>query len=226
MVKFTKEQIISSLAEIENTQTLEDAFEKTRILSLRIQGKKITKNSKTKDNSKPSGISGISKPKQTTPRLAAFANWGEDELKSRGDATRAICGYVSANSLQDTKNKRLINVDKVLAALLEIDEDTPQISYLEIQKYLKHLFYNPDTEKIYTLDEKMSKFLNMDIDSKYSWIEIEKAILDYLTENNLINDKKVLISPEIFQLLGKCVRENSYLMTVSLLKHFKKQLIV
>lgn len=202
---------------------MEEASENARILSLRVQGKKINK--PTKDGSKPPGISGISKPKRTTPRLAAFANWDENDLKSRGDATRAICGYVSENSLQDTKNKRLINVDKVLAALLEIEENT-QISYLEIQKYLKHLFYNPDSEKIYTLDEKLSNFLNLDQIQKYSWMEIEQHIMDYLNNHHLVDDKKCLISNEIFQVIGKCVKENSYLMTVSLLKHFKKQLIL
>jgi chromatin remodeling complex protein RSC6 len=59
---------------------------------------------------------------------------------ARTDVSKEINKYIRANKLQDPANGRFIHPDTKLAVLLKIKSGEEQLSYFNLQKYMKHHF--------------------------------------------------------------------------------------
>jgi len=70
--------------------------------------------------------------KALTPSAALAAVVGPKAL-ARTEAVKKIWGYIKANKLQDSKNKRMVNTDAKLKAVFG---GKGQVSMFEIAKYL------------------------------------------------------------------------------------------
>lgn len=88
------------------------------VLQKRVRPKRSAKGSQNKNQN-----SGLLKPVAISKEIADFAGWNPDELHSRVDVTKSICGYIKTKGLQKTSNKKNIIPDDVLKTLLQWDED-------------------------------------------------------------------------------------------------------
>jgi hypothetical protein len=95
------------------------------------------------DGTKP--LNGFSKPGAVSDDLRKFMGLAQDELVARVDVTKFITKYCKENNLHDEKDKRILRPDKKLHKLLKIDKET-NLTYFNLQKYLKFHFPNKDGE--------------------------------------------------------------------------------
>ena len=110
-------------------------IDRLRRIADRVEKKKASAKSSPK---------GFAKASKSTDELCVFLGVPSGSERSRTDVTREIHKYVQANNLSDPKNKRIIlaNKDAKLKALLgSVDAD--EISYFNLQKFLKHHFVKP-----------------------------------------------------------------------------------
>lgn len=98
---------------------------------------------KKKANAK-SQPSGFARPCLISDELCTFLDAPKGSEKSRTEVTREIHKYVKAKDLSDPTNKRIIlaHKDAKLKEILNSSDDT-EISYFNLQKYLKHHFIKP-----------------------------------------------------------------------------------
>lgn len=82
----------------------------------------------------PNMKSGFAKPLPVSGALAAFAGWAPGELRSRNDATRAICEYIRREGLAVAADRRRIVPDERLGALLGT---RAVVTYNDIQGMLR-----------------------------------------------------------------------------------------
>jgi upstream activation factor subunit UAF30 len=95
------------------------------------------------DGTKP--LNGFSKPGVVSDDLRKFMGLAQDELVARVDVTKFITKYCKENNLHDEKDKRILRPDKKLQKLLKLDKET-DLTYFNLQKYLKFHFPNKDGE--------------------------------------------------------------------------------
>lgn len=95
------------------------------------------------DGTKP--LNGFSKPGAVSDDLRKFMGLAQDELVARVDVTKFITKYCKENNLHDEKDKRILRPDKKLQKLLKLDKET-DLTYFNLQKYLKFHFPNKDGE--------------------------------------------------------------------------------
>jgi chromatin remodeling complex protein RSC6 len=89
-------------------------------------------------NSQPSGIT---KPVAISDELAKFLGVAPGTLVPRNEVTKGVSGFVKANGLSDPTNKQRFVLDdrepaKALRTLL--GNPTEEVTYFNLQKYLKH----------------------------------------------------------------------------------------
>ena len=87
--------------------------------------------------------SGVMKPVPISGEMSKFTGWGSDELKSRVDVTKYICGYIRDNNLQNPDDRRQIVPDKKLQALLKLDKKSLKeepLTYYSLQKKIQPHF--------------------------------------------------------------------------------------
>ena len=87
--------------------------------------------------------SGFMKPVGISGEMCKFTGWGTDELKSRVDVTKYICGYIRDNNLQNPDDRRQIVPDKKLQALLKLDKKSLKeepLTYYSLQKKIQPHF--------------------------------------------------------------------------------------
>ena len=87
--------------------------------------------------------SGFMKPVGISGEMCKFTGWGTDELKSRVDVTKYICGYIRDNDLQNPADRRQIVPDKKLTALLKLDKKSLKeepLTYYSLQKKIQPHF--------------------------------------------------------------------------------------
>lgn len=101
------------------------------ILQKRVKPRKSIKGSLLKNQN-----SGLLKPVGVSEVMAKFANWPLEELHSRVDVTKAICGYIKTNNLQKPSNKKTIIPDAILKELLQWDEDKEKIEIVVTDVHL------------------------------------------------------------------------------------------
>ena len=87
--------------------------------------------------------SGFMKPVPISGEMSKFTGWNSDELKSRVDVTKYICGYIRDNNLQNPDDRRQIVPDKKLQALLKLDKKSLKeepLTYYSLQKKIQPHF--------------------------------------------------------------------------------------
>ena len=84
--------------------------------------------------------SGFVKPTEVSTELCAFLGTDPAVLMSRTDVSRHINQYIRANRLQDVTNGRRILPDAALAKLLNMDVEKDELTYFNLQRYMKHHF--------------------------------------------------------------------------------------
>jgi len=85
------------------------------------------------------------KVRPLTAELCAFMGLPANSKKSQTDVTKFISGYVKAHSCFDPSFKRRILPDAKLAKLLRVT-DKDEVSYLNLQTYLKVHFIKTDVK--------------------------------------------------------------------------------
>lgn len=113
-------------------QTLNDL--KKTIVTVIEDVKKLQKEKKKTKNTNLK--SGFVKQVPVTPELANFVGIKANELISRVDVTKYITNYIQTNNLQVKDNKQHFTLDKKLANLFSMDENS-QVHYFKLQAHLK-----------------------------------------------------------------------------------------
>jgi chromatin remodeling complex protein RSC6 len=104
--------------------------------------KKITaRKVKRVGNRQPSGFV---RPTLISNELADFLNVEHGSMMARTTVSGMINAYIRANSLQDKDNGRIIVPDEKLKGLLCDVDMTENLSYFNLQKYMKRHFIKPD----------------------------------------------------------------------------------
>ena len=105
--------------------------------------KTLQKNSKKR---KPNGNrqpSGFVKPTLISKDLAKFLGKENGVEMARTEVSKEINQYIRTNSLQDKDNGRIILADAKLKKLLNLN-DTDELTYFNLQRYMKHHFIKTD----------------------------------------------------------------------------------
>ncbi len=102
---------------------------------------KSSRKKKASGNRQPSGFT---IPTLISDELARFLGKETGTKMARTEVSKALNVYIKANSLQAELNRRNINADAKLTALLNLKKGD-ELSYFNLQRYLKHHFIK--TEK-------------------------------------------------------------------------------
>jgi chromatin remodeling complex protein RSC6 len=86
------------------------------------------------------------KPRLLSDEMATFMGLPAKSLKSQTDVTKFVSQYVKANGCFDPAHKRRIVPDAKLAKLLRVSDDQ-EVTYLNLQKFLKAHFIKTDAPK-------------------------------------------------------------------------------
>lgn len=103
--------------------------------------KAAAKNSKSarkhNPNRKPSGFA---KPTRISDELAQFLGKTVGTEMARTDVSKEISNYIKTHNLNDAANKRIIHPDAKLSTLLKYKKGDKQLTYFNLQTFLKHHF--------------------------------------------------------------------------------------
>lgn len=103
--------------------------------------KAAAKNSKSarkhNPNRKPSGFA---KPTRISDELAQFLGKTVGTEMARTDVSKEISNYIKSHNLNDAANKRIIHPDAKLSTLLKYKKGDKQLTYFNLQTFLKHHF--------------------------------------------------------------------------------------
>ena len=94
---------------------------------------------KKKSGSGNKAPSGFAKPAPISKELCEFLGKEVGSELARTEVTKALNAYIKAHNLQDEKNKRSINPDAKLNALLKVGKGE-SVTYFNLQKYMKAHF--------------------------------------------------------------------------------------
>jgi chromatin remodeling complex protein RSC6 len=86
--------------------------------------------------------SGFNRPQRVSEALSKFLGLGAGEGISRGEVTKRINAYVSANNLKNPENKRVILLDEKLKSILDVPADK-SLGFTNLQTYLKPHYLGP-----------------------------------------------------------------------------------
>src|SRR6056300_309866 len=89
---------------------------------------------------------GFAKPTKISDELCTFLGVPKGTEKSRTEDTREINKYVKKHDLSNPKNKRIMLPDATLKKLLN-SKNTDEVTYFNLQKFLKHHFIKADAKK-------------------------------------------------------------------------------
>ena len=129
-----------------NIQALSESLNKMKT-EFRVLEKQVLREAKTMDkvnakrnkNKGSRAPSGFVKPAAISPELAKFLGVAADTKMARTDVTKMITSYVKEHKLQASDNGRRIMPDTKLKALLKVT-DKDEVTYFNLQKYMKHHF--------------------------------------------------------------------------------------
>jgi len=136
--------------QITNLQKVVKTVEKDVKKELKNIKKDNKKKEKTKTKRAPSGFA---KPTKVTKELCEFMNKPEGSEIARTEVTKALVNYIKENNLielgEDAKNK--IVPDQKLKNLLGLQaEQSNDLTYFNIQKYMNKHFYSKKEEILHT----------------------------------------------------------------------------
>lgn len=133
------QQLTSLLSSLKNdVKSLEKIVAKEQKLA-----QKSSKSSKkASGNRQPSGFV---KPTRISDELARFLGKSTGTEMARTEVSKEINRYIKANNLQLQTNRRIITPDTKLSALLKLKEGGEQLTYFNLQKYMKPHFIKAAT---------------------------------------------------------------------------------
>ena len=128
------QQLTSLLSSLKNdVKSLEKIVAKEQKLA-----QKSSKSAKkASGNRQPSGFV---KPTRISDELAIFLGKTTGTEMARTEVSKEINRYIKANNLQLETNRRIITPDNKLSTLLNLKEGDEQLSYFNLQKYMKPHF--------------------------------------------------------------------------------------
>jgi chromatin remodeling complex protein RSC6 len=106
--------------------------------------KVLQKNSKKRKANSNRQPSGFVKPTLISKDLAKFLGKDNGIEMARTEVSKEINQYIRANSLQDKDNGRIILADAKLKKLLNLKDTDEQLTYFNLQRYMKHHFIKTD----------------------------------------------------------------------------------
>jgi chromatin remodeling complex protein RSC6 len=112
--------------------------------------KEIKTHKKEADKKKPKGTrkpSGFAAASPISDQLATFLGKPSGTEMPRTEVTKHICDYIKQNSLQSQENSRIINPNTELKTLLDVN-DTDEITYFNIQRYMNKHFLKKDKKTV------------------------------------------------------------------------------
>ena len=115
------------------------ALEKKWMRELKAAQKASSKRKRKAGNRAPSGFV---KPTKISDELASFLGKEKGSEMARTDVTREINKYIRSHNLQDAANRRKINPDAKLTALLKLKK-TDELTYFNLQRYMSPHFAKP-----------------------------------------------------------------------------------
>lgn len=116
---------------------------KDLIAQLKVLQKEYIKMQKATAKKVPSqrkNPSGFAKPTKLSKELCDFLSLPESTELARTAVTKHINAYIMEKNLQNPENKKLILADEKLTKLLKLQPTDQQLSYFNLQRYMKHLF--------------------------------------------------------------------------------------
>ena len=108
----------------------------TKMVRMERAMKKMKKELMPETDKKPRPPSGFAKPTPLSDEMCGFLDLPVGSELARTEVTKRVLAYVKDNELQNKDNKRVIEVDDKLKALLKPAEDE-QVTYFSIQRLLK-----------------------------------------------------------------------------------------
>jgi len=115
------------------------SLEKKWMRELKAAQKASSKRKRKTGNRAPSGFV---KPTKISDELASFLGKEKGSEMARTDVTREINKYIRSHNLQDAANRRKINPDAKLTALLKLKK-TDELTYFNLQRYMSPHFAKP-----------------------------------------------------------------------------------
>lgn len=88
------------------------------------------------DDKTPRAPSGFAKPTLMSNELCAFLGEAPGTEMARTEVTKYLTNYIKTNNLQNQANKRIIQPDAKLTALLNV-QPSDEVTYFNLQKYMK-----------------------------------------------------------------------------------------
>jgi chromatin remodeling complex protein RSC6 len=116
----------------------------TKIVRMERAMKKMKKELMPETDKKPRPPSGFAKPTHISDEMCEFLGIPTGSELARTEVTKRVLAYVKDNELQNKENKRVIEVDDKLKALLRPADDEV-VTYFSIQRLLK-VHYPPKKE--------------------------------------------------------------------------------
>lgn len=117
----------------------------TKMVRMERAMKKMKKELMPETDKKPRPPSGFAKPTPLSEEMCEFLGLPMGSELARTEVTKRVLAYVKDNELQNKDNKRVIEVDAKLKALLRPADDE-QVTYFSIQRLLK-VHYPPKKEE-------------------------------------------------------------------------------
>ena len=131
------QQMVGLFSTVKNDfKTLEKAVSR----EMKIAQKASSKKRRNVGNRKPSGFI---KPTRISDELAGFLGKTVGTEMARTEVSKEINAYIHAHSLQDKSNGRIIHADAKLSKLLKLEKED-ELTYFNLQRYMKHHFHKTD----------------------------------------------------------------------------------
>lgn len=134
-----QEKLSVALTALKDMTVMVKGLQKEHAKLLKSSQKKQKRSNNAGANGAKRTPSGFAKPAQLSPELAKFLGYPEGTQLARTDVTRQLNTYIKNNNLQDKVDKRTINPDPALRAILNL-KDGDKVTYFNLQSHIKHHF--------------------------------------------------------------------------------------
>lgn len=98
---------------------------------------KQNKKLKNRGNKQPSGFA---KPTKISNELCNFLNKPDGTEMARTEVTQQLIKYIKEQNLQNNENKKIIQPDEKLTALLDINSKDTELTYFNLQSFMNKHF--------------------------------------------------------------------------------------
>lgn len=88
---------------------------------------------------------GFARPVELSDELCSFLGKDEGTKMARTEVTKEIVKYIHENQLQDNQDGRVIKCNDELKALLGVDEQSDDVTYFTLQKYMNRHYISNKT---------------------------------------------------------------------------------